>query len=172
MEIEPGTLRDLLDYDPETGVLTWRHRPCGAKNFNARYAGKEAGCLLPIGYRQLTIDNERFCAHRVAWAIHHGRWPENQIDHINGVRNDNRISNLRDVSHQENHRNQAIPKSNKSGVIGVHWNKRLRKWRAQIKIGGQQKHLGCFNCVADAAAARAKADAEYGYHEFHGRAST
>jgi hypothetical protein len=172
MEIEPHTLRGLLEYDPETGVLTWRHRPHGPKNFNARYAGKEAGCLLPIGYRQLSISKKGFYAHRVAWAIHHGSWPEYEIDHINGVTNDNRISNLRSVSHKENHRNQSVPKNNKSGVIGVHWNRKSRKWRAQIKIDGEQTYLGSFNCVTDAAAARAAAEIKYGYHANHGRAST
>jgi len=98
-----------------------------------------------------------------------GAWPPDQIDHVNGVRTDNRIENLRSVTHAENGRNQAIPRNNTSGVMGVARRTRGKKWHAQIKVGGKQIHLGSFDDKDEAIAARAAADIEHGFHENHGR---
>jgi len=180
MEIEPDTLRDLLDYDPETGVLTWRERPLEYfsserehKRWNTRYAGTCAlNCLDTTGHKHGLIFRKTFSAHRVAWAIHYGGWPWLTIDHINGDPADNRIENLRDVSHKENCRNQTVPKNNASGVLGVYWKKTRMKWCANIRIDGKTKHLGSFTDKADAVAARAEADIKYRFHRNHGRATT
>ncbi len=91
------------------------------------------------------------------------------IDHINGDRGDNRISNLRVVTSTENNRNKAINKNNTSGVTGVTWSKSRRKWIAQIHIGKIGKALGGFDRVEDAIAARKNAETRYGFHENHGR---
>jgi len=91
-------LRSRLKYDPISGVLTWRDGPA---------AGREAGTISSDGYRVIFISGKRVKAHRAAWAIHHGTQPKHQIDHINRVRSDNRIQNLRDVTNAENQRNRG-----------------------------------------------------------------
>ena len=174
--IEPETLRELLDYDPETGDLTWRHRSMKyfkaerhRKAWNTRYAGKPAMRTRDDGYRQVRILGKGFYGHRVAWAIHYGSWPESQIDHVNGVRDDNRVDNLRDVNSQENNRNMAIRSDNKSSIMGVSWYKARKKWRAQIRADEKQRHLGYFNCITAAAVARKAAEIKYGFHAGHGK---
>jgi hypothetical protein len=87
----------------------------------------------------------------------------------NGIRDDNRLVNLRDVTHKENLRNQKLSSSNKSGMTGVSWNKALNKWRALITVDYKMKHLGVFINIEDATQARKKAEKKYGYHANHGR---
>jgi len=185
-EINIETLEQLLSYDPETGILTWKERPlelCSSagtmKTFNTRWAGKEAGAIsnthpeLINGYykKQLAIRGKQYRAHRVAWALHHKQWPSDQIDHINGNPLDNRIENLRVVSMATNNKNKRMPSHNTSGFIGVTKNNNKTKWRAQIVDSNTGKliYLGEFSNIEDAVAARAAADIEYGYHENHGR---
>jgi hypothetical protein len=178
----PSVLRQLIDYDPETGALVWRVRDVsfftdgkksaiGAMNaWNARYAEKPALKVKNSGgYFRGRVFSRRYLAHRVAWAIYSGAWPENEIDHINGDRLDNRIANLRSVTRQENNRNRAIGITNTSGTIGVSWHSRDLVWSAQIHKNGKQKHIGHFKSKDEAIEARAKANAEYGYHANHGR---
>jgi len=176
MALELKTLRKLISYDPETGDLTWLARDAdvhpndwGRRIFNAQRAGKPAFTSESHGYRQTTIMGGVFAAHRVAWAIYYGEWPRGEIDHINGVRNDNRIANLRDVTRQENCRNSALYGNNTSGHVGVTWDKNLKNWRSRIKIDGKTKHLGSFDSKDDAIAARVAADVEFCFHENHGR---
>jgi len=172
--VSPETLRDLLDYDPKTGALTWRKRPSSmfssesAKNaWNARHAGKKAGSLHSKGYLSTQIFCRRYFIHRIVFAIHNGRWPKDQIDHINGVRTDNRIENLRDVSNSENMQNQrAATKSNKtSGLLGVSWHKACGKWRAQIRVDGKSTEIGFYADKHEAhdAYLRAKRDMHKAY---------
>ena len=175
------TLRVLLSCDPVAGTLTWRHRPLEyfaeteypesqCARWNTRYAGKEAcTVVLSSGYRQTSILLRKYYAHRVIWAMATGAWPPDQIDHINGVRTDNRIENLRAVTRSENMRNAAMPCTNTSGTMGVSWHKASGKWRATIKANGKCTHLGLFDDKDKAVAVRAAADIEYGYHENHGR---
>jgi len=157
--------------------MFWRERPLwmfanesAGKTWNARFKNREAFTASDsYYYRQGMVFNKRFLAHRVVWAIYHGIWPDDQIDHINGVRDDNRIENLRIATSGENARNTAIPKNNTSGIIGVCWNKRNSKWEAKIMSNGKQIHLGYFASKDDAVAARAEAEVKYGFHENHGR---
>ena len=178
----PSVLRELIDYDPETGALVWRVRDVsfftdgkrsalGAMNaWNARHAGKPAlKAKMSSGYFMGGIFGRKYLAHRVSWAIYSGEWPERQIDHINGNRLDNRIANLRSVTHQENGKNRAIGTNNTSGTIGVYWSIDKSKWLAAINKNGKQKHIGYFKSKDDAISARAKASAECGYHANHGR---
>lgn len=175
---EPALLRKLLRYEPETGKLYWLERTLemfpharACISWNARFARKEALTSLDRkGYRRGAIFNKFYAAHRVIWAIVHGEWPPEQIDHINGDKQDNRLGNLRAVSNSENLKNQKRPKNNTSGIIGVYWNKQLVAWHAQIKINGKKKHLGTYQCIGAAAAARASADLKHGFHRNHGRA--
>lgn len=175
----PETLRLLLDYNPETGALTWRartpdlfkdekhsaQRKCDA--WNRRMAGREAFTAIGHGYLKGSIFNERYAAHRVAWAIYYGSWPDGQIDHINGIRTDNRIANLRDTDNATNGKNQRLGRNNRSGVNGVLFDR--GKWVARIKVGGVTKHLGRFKSLEDAAQARRIADAQHSFHPNHGR---
>jgi hypothetical protein len=178
----PSVLRQLIDYDPETGALVWRVRDVSfftdgkrsaldAMNaWNARYAGKPALKVKGSnGYFVGTIFGRKYIAHRVAWAIYSGAWPKNEIDHINGDKLDNRIANLRCATRQENNRNRAIGINNTSGAIGVYWNVSKLKWSAKIHKNGKQKHIGHFKSKDDAISARAKANIECGYHANHGR---
>lgn len=173
----PELLRQLLDYDPLTGYLTWRWRSREMfdreqdwKRWNKCYAGTPALSSPSLkGYRHGHILGKRCSAHHAAWAISHGVWPKEQIDHINGSPGDNRLVNLRQVSNQENLRNQPLRSSNTSGFIGVGWNKATRKWYAKICVSGKTINLGQFVDIRDAVAARKRADADFGFHENHGR---
>ncbi|MCR9195961.1 MAG: HNH endonuclease, partial [Hyphomonas sp.] len=163
----PRVLRRLLDYDPETGALTWKARPAwlfkqrpnstrrhAANNWNSRFAGKPAFTSRSEGYLRGTVFDQHFKAHRVAWAIHFGAWPSCQIDHINGSRDDNRIANLRDVTNAENAKNQRGKLTNSSGCTGVYWNTGVRKWQAYITVNYETKYLGVYSSKSDAADAR------------------
>lgn len=148
-EFDIEHLRSLIAYDPETGDLTWLSR--GVKN--SKRAGKRAGCLDAHGYCCVLVMGRSFKAHRIAFALHYGRWPASQIDHIDGDRANNRIANLREATNRENMQNQIRRPSNKSGYVGVDWHARDRKWRAQIRLNGKNHHLGLFDCPREAHAA-------------------
>lgn len=174
----------VLDYSEATGEFRWKERPVEmfkdsgygveytAKAWNARYAGKIAGRVHEVnGYRYILFASKRYLAHRLAWLLTSGVWPDCEIDHINGNRDDNRIANLRDVSRRENRRNQALSKRNTSGVVGVHRDGRTGNWIASITIDGRLKHLGVFAEKVDAIEARQAANKQYGFHANHGRAA-
>lgn len=176
---DPELLRKLLRYEPETGKLFWRERPremfiryADFLTWNTRYAGKEAFTSKDNnGYRQGSIFKKMHKAHRVILAIAYGEYPSGSTDHINGDPGDNRLENLRATTQAENMRNTAMPKNNTSGVVGVYWFKRTNAWRAAIKVGGKNKHLGYFKSKDSAIAARAAAEIEHGFHENHGRST-
>lgn len=173
-QIDPALLRKLLRYDPETGKLFWLRRTAEidprCNHFNAQFAGKEAlyGSSSSSGYRQGAIFNRQYLAHRVIWALVYGEWPT-CIDHINGVRTDNRLSNLRSVTKRENALNQRRRAKSSSNVIGVYWVSHANKWRAEIKESSRRVHLGYFTKLEDAKAARKVAEQRLGYHPNHGR---
>lgn len=163
-------IRDALDYCDETGVLLWKKRPdyqfkdsSYAARWNATYAGKDAGSIRR-GYRVIILQYSWYMGHRLVWALWYGEDPgELHIDHINGNRSDNRISNLRLVTHQQNHRNRGVGRLNNSGVLGVSFSKRTGKYSARIKVDGRSMRLGAFRTLEEAAAARASAEAKYGF---------
>jgi len=166
-----GLLRQLLTYDPDTGALTWLHRPDAKKYWETQYAGKPALTSSDHrGYRHGTILGRKHRSHRVAWALHYGEWPDT-IDHINGVKDDNRICNLRSVTNRENNKNRPTPSDNTSGVMGVYWHNGRSKWCAKIRVERRCLHLGLFVNFDDAVAARKAAEIKYGYHVNHGRAA-
>ena len=169
--IDIDYLRQRLRYEPETGKLYWLNYEGMPKWWSIRYAGKEAFTARNgQGYK-----HGRFCSvtvrsHRVAWALHYGEWPAEQIDHINGVRDDNRIANLRAVSNQENQKNAKKQSNNTSGVVGVSWVNAARKWQVRINTPNKTQHyLGLFDTLEGATKARKGAEIKYGYHENHGR---
>ena len=162
MYIDPD-IKKYLRYDAETGKLFWK-----LNKGRAGKAGNEAG-WFEKRYCRVTINRKKYQAHRIAWLLTYGSWPEDQIDHINGSTKDNRLENLRVVSYRENARNQKIPKNNTSGTIGVCFHKRGQKYVSYIKINGKSKHLGYFKNKEEAVAARAAANIKYNFHENHGR---
>ncbi len=131
--------KELLDYCAETGVLTRKIRLS-----NSVQVGEIAGFAHPTKkYISLYVDGIPYKAHRVIWLMHHGDWPKNQIDHINGNRTDNRIENLRDVSGQVNCQNKRkVGSKNTSGVLGVSWMESAKKFRAQLQVDGKPMYLG------------------------------
>lgn len=154
--ITAARLHHLLTYDPDTGVITNRvNRPPSAK------AGDEAGCPRHDGYRQIKIDGNLWLSHRIAWIMTFGQWPTDDIDHINGIKDDNRIINLRLATTSENMSNRGMQANNTSGHKGVYWHKKDSKWTAQIRVNGRNKYLGQFTDPEDAAAAYKKAAPEY-----------
>jgi hypothetical protein len=162
-------LRKRLRYEPETGKLFWLDCEDMAGWWRTRHKGKEAFTAFNDGgYKCGAINHNSFKAHRVAWAIYHGDWPSDQIDHINGIKDDNRIVNLHVVTSQENGRNQSMNRRNTSGVCGVAWYKPTRKWMSYITIEGKFKNLGYFATIEAAAAARAEASRQHGYTDRHG----
>jgi hypothetical protein len=163
-------LRQRLRYDPETGKLFWRACNSQPKGWNTRWAGREAFThTARNGYLQGALANRLFYAHRVAWAIHTGDWPSQQVDHLNHDRGDNRASNMRVVTHSDNGKNQKKRASNTSGVMGVSRVSGTNRWAAYITVRGRKQHLGYFASREDAAAARSVAEATFAFHENHGR---
>lgn len=175
-------LRQLLDYNPDTGVLTWKERgpqwfkdgrhsaAHTAAKWNSQNAGKEAFTGDVTGYRLGRINKRHLLAHRVIWMMVHGVDPDH-IDHINGDRADNRLVNLRDVTATGNVRNSKLPCNNTSGVIGISWDRSRAKWEAHITLADRKKHIGRFPCIGQAIRARKEAERRHGFHPNHGRAA-
>ncbi len=171
-----------LKYAHETGELFWRPRPDSffidghypaerrAKAWNKRLAGKPAlAHLNGDGYLCGHLFNKPVLAHRVVWLLNYGDWPAGQIDHINGIKTDNRLANLRDVSNAENCKNQKLRSTNSSGVTGVYWIVREQRWLASICIDGLVTNLGLFDHFDEAVTVRKAAQVRHGYHPNHGR---
>jgi hypothetical protein len=147
-------LRELLDYDPNTGVFVWR------VSRSRTSAGSVAGSKNTHGYWQIRACGKLYYAHRLAWLYMYGTWPKDQIDHIDGNRVNNRIENLREATNTENQQNRGLSPSNISGFTGVHWANRECKWRAQIRHQRKLHHLGFFDTPEEAHTAYIKAKAE------------
>ena len=151
-------------YDSETGKLVHAKDKC----FMTKRGDMVGGKPNSAGYLRTWYYGKIVSQHRLIWKMVHGYWPK-EIDHINGNRTDNRLSNLRECDRATNNRNTAVSKRNTSGVIGVSWYKETGKWRSNIKKSGKQIHLGLFDSLLDAVAARKSAERELGFHRNHGR---
>lgn len=150
-------LRELLSYDPETGVLTWRLQPGTSRStvgFNNKCAGKTAGTINPDGYVVVGIAKKYYLAHRLIWKLVTGNDPADIIDHEDTNRTNNRWLNLREASNGPNIQNSRIRKDNKSGIKGVHWDKHHNAWKATLGLNGEQIALGHFKDINEAGEAR------------------
>jgi hypothetical protein len=161
-ELTRKELKEILHYDPETGVFTRIKRTSNSVNI-----GDIVSCKAD-GYVCVCAKGKQYRAHILAWFYMTGEWPKDQIDHIDHVRDNNIFNNLREATHQENGKNQSMYSNNTSGVTGVTWFKRDDKWQAQIKANSKNTYLGCFIDKFEAICARKSAENKYGYHENHG----
>jgi len=141
-------LKELLAYDKNTGVFTWLHRRGGKAT-----VGRPAGARDFYGYVVIRLDGVLYKAHRLAWLYEHGDWPEQNLDHINQDKNDNRLKNLR-LANQSLNMHNARRKVTKSGIVGVTWDAARKKWCARIKIDYAGIFLGRFDRKQDAIKAR------------------
>lgn len=141
-------LREVLDYNPESGLLTWRRRLSSRAG-----VGDVAGSPDSNGYILVQVDYCPLRAHVLAWWLYYGERPQHEIDHENGTPCDNRIRNLRPANRQKQSANSRMSTRNTSGVKGVTWESRRHKWVAQIMVDGRHIHLGQHDTIAAAAAA-------------------
>lgn len=156
------------------GKLWWKPRTHEFSkrpvSWNANFADKEAFTqLTKDGYLASTILGKKYFAHRIIWLMYHGQMPDMQIDHVNGIKTDNRICNLRHVSNQENAKNASLSKRNTSGYTGVSFVKKTGKWLASIKSDGKNIYIGTFDTKLQAVDARKQAEIKYNYHQNHGK---
>lgn len=179
MPISVTKVRKELTYNPETGLFVRNERsPCDftpngqlsseslCKSYNTRYANKPAITAKNRGgYLIGRVCGRNVFAHRIAWAYMTGAWPEEDIDHINGDRSDNRFENLREVSRTENLKNRGLCKRNKSGEIGIYWGADRGKWRVEL----MNIKIGSFDTKEEAIKARDEAKENLGFHPNHGK---
>jgi hypothetical protein len=145
---------ELLAYDPETGLLRWKISR--GSRMKGGVAGNRTQKMV-----QVQIDGGGYVAHRLAWLLMTGTWPETELDHRNLDSFDNRWENLRVATHQQNCCNRRREVRNKSGFKGVHWHSVLKKWRTQIKVNGVITRLGAFNSAEEAYAVYCAAAVKY-----------
>jgi len=147
-ELTATRLREALAYDARTGVFTWR-----ASNARRR-AGDKAGSICPAGYVRIGVSGRLYQAHRLVWLHVHGEFPPDEIDHLNGVRNDNRIVNLRCADRTINAQNRRkATTGSRSQKLGVSWNGRRNQWLVRIHANDETLHLGYFDDKDEAHAA-------------------
>eukprot|EP01034_Spumella_vulgaris_P038499 gene38499-47544_t len=148
--LAPSLLRELLHYDAASGALTWKVA------ISSRVKSGDTAYSEPNrGYFYVRIFTAKYPAHRIAWAIAMGEYPVGEIDHINGHRSDNRLSNLRDVSHQTNNENRRLPNPGKISckLLGATYDEAADSWKAQISKGGKNIHIGRYSSAEEAHAA-------------------
>lgn len=156
-------LKELINYDASTGVITWL-----VASSNRIKAGDVAGGKLDNSYRRITLLSNHYLQHRIAWIYTYGYEP-NVIDHINHNGSDNRIKNLRDTDHPTNCKNMRKSKANKSGITGVQWIKRHKKWTSEIMSCGKRVFIGNYLSLFEACCARKSAEIKYNFHVNHGK---
>lgn len=179
IELSQQELGQLLAYDPDSGLLRWREKPLlglptdrSVKAWNSRFAGGVAGTRKQSSgkqYIQVNIKGRFYPCHRVIWVMVHGSIDQAlEIDHINGDGLDNRLVNLRLVSHQDNQKNLSRRSDNQTGVCGVSWDEGRSRWVVRGHVAGKQKNLGRFENFESAVAARQRHQMSNGYHHLHG----
>jgi hypothetical protein len=143
--IDQQELKQLLVYDSNTGIFTWK------TSLNPKIKiGSVAGHKDNKGYIRIKLNGKSYKAHRLAWLYVYGLWPVNIVDHINNIKDDNRILNLREASDSENQYNSLLRKSNTSGFKGVYFHKKKLKWIAQCRVDKKLNYIGQFDSVLEA----------------------
>lgn len=164
-------LREIFDFDNDSGALIWRFRKGAYAQTNARYAGMHAGHKYTArngkSYIRVVIDYKNYMLHRIIWKYLYDTEPP-QIDHIDGNGLNNRPENLRSSDAISNQRNKRLSSSNTSGCVGVSKRSGRNKWRAAIKVSGKTIELGSFIDYEEAVSARKAAEKKYGFHSEHG----
>lgn len=148
-------VKDYLKYDPDTGIFTWKK-----SRSNKVKSGSIAGYKNAAGYLLVGINYKRVYMHRLAF-LFMGQPVPTHVDHINGIKDDNRWCNLRPCNKSQNGYNSKKPLHNSSGIKGVSWNKNQNKWHSYIYNNGNRLHLGYYDCIAHAACVRAIAEDKY-----------
>ncbi|WP_031200374.1 HNH endonuclease signature motif containing protein [Mesorhizobium sp. LSHC414A00] len=143
--ISAKAMRDVLNYDPSSGVFTWK-----VKISKKVVVGRRAGAINSDGYRQISIFGRRYYAHRLAWLYVTGEWPPVLIDHENLNRDDNRWANLRSATKSQNAANTNKSSSNATGFKGVSWHDGAGKYQAHICVNGRGVYLGVFDAIQSA----------------------
>ena len=141
-------LKKILHYEPETGLFTW----IAARASNKMKAGQVAGGISVQGYVRISIKAKRYLAHRLVWLYVHGHFPPDHTDHINGIKTDNRLCNLRAATHAQNLTNRGETRGRPPGAKGVYWDKRRKKWVVRCKANGNFLYFGSFNTIEAASA--------------------
>jgi len=153
--ISVESLRDVLHYNPETGIFTWKQTGKGKR------AGGIAGNTRPDGYRRINVGGKLYYAHRLAYLYMTGEWPKDLIDHANMDPSDNRWCNIRACDQRQNRGNRRIDPRSRSGIKGIHYRADCDKWWAYICPNGRLKSLGMYKTLEEAMAARATAAKEF-----------
>jgi len=155
-KLTQARLKELLNYDEKTGDFTWKENRGGTAKTD-----KIAGHKKANGYIYISIDCKTYSGHRLVWLYVHGYIPELEIDHTNRIKSDNRILNLREVSHSCNMQNYGVRSNNITGIRGISFHKKSKKFRAEITINKKTIYLGIFASKFTAAKARAAAEVKY-----------
>lgn len=159
-------LKEILHYNPNTGLFTWKINA----NNNGATTGTTAGYINDSGYILICYKRNKHRLHRLAWLYMHGEHPQGEIDHVNHIRDDNRIENLRVVNKYEQAKNTTLRKDNPSGIVGVKYRDDRCKWEARITVNKNRINLGHYKTKIEAMMARKLAEEFYGFHNNHGKA--
>lgn len=144
MELTKALADKYFSYNPNTGIIVWNE--CNRRSVKS---GKEAGHIRKDGYRQIKFNEKQYLAHRIAWLLTYGKWPNGVIDHIDCDRSNNKIANLRDVTDTINKHNRIKPSAhNSTGYLGVAI--KGDKFSAQYTRYGKRTHIGCFDTPEEA----------------------
>lgn len=172
--VDQQYVKECFDYNPLNGVLTWKERPIthfnterSWKTFNSQKKGKEISTKGNHGYLQVAINKKIYLAHRICVLWMTGEMPE-FVDHEDHDRTNNKWSNLKTVSQQQNNKNLKMRKTNTSGVTGVRWCNRDNLWTSRIQVNYKNINLGSFSNIFDAVCARKSAEIQYNFHINHG----
>lgn len=171
-------LRMLLNYNPTTGKLYWKHRNAAwfkncsqsvANQWNAKHESQEAFTSTDAaGYHHGTIFGKQYYAHRVIWCMVYDEWPV-EIDHQDGCNSNNKLLNLIDGSHRSNMMNVKLRCDNHTGFVGIAWDQRRNKWTARIHVNGRNLFIGSFVDLDNAVSARQAAERRHRFHINHGK---
>lgn len=175
LELAAKAAAAQISYNPLTGEMIWVPKigtDQETRRWNSRYAMNRAGCLDERGYVRVVVrlhgKKKTIRAHQLAWFISYGKLPDGEIDHINHIRHDNRLSNLRDVSRSLNQRNKPMMRNNTSGFVGVTRSRRREKWEAFGRDDGKRVYLGLYDSAEQAAQVAKDFRKSRGYTETHG----